>query len=452
MRLAEQYPELPDVRQALASLALSQQNWDEAERHGRKAIELAPDDAITRSIEVSLDYRLAALDEDAPKMSALAEQAQALINADPDDVMSRRLLIAEAISQNKLSAALENIDFALEKSPDDLSYYLVKIQVLNRLQDEDGVEQVLKQMYTQFPENEQVQQSLITFYLRREDFAGAEAFLRDLAGGDTADPAGFAPVIQLIQRARGRDAAKAEVQRLIDANADNTENRDFYRALMAGYTFEDGDADTAIANMQSIVAEAPESDQTRRIKGTLATMLLRTGNQVGGRAVVEEILAEDATNVTALKLRAELLIDADQPSDAIVDLRRALDQSPRDTSILLLLARAHERNGSTELQGERLSVAVDVSNAGVRESLLYADFLLRNGRRGAARSILADARDANPTDLNILAQSAKTCRRRRCHRRCARYHSGCRKTSGRGWRPCPPAILAHSTSAQTGPG
>ena len=407
LRLAEQYPELPDVRQSLARLAIAQQSWEDAERHGRKAIELAPDAAIARSIEVSLDYRLATIDDDTAQKNALVQQAQALLDADPQDIMSRRILIANATSQSSPSTALDHIDYAIQQFPNDLSYYVIKLQVLNSLQDNGEIEQVLKQMYTQFPENEEVQQSLISFYLRREDFAGAEAFLRDLAGDDTADPTGFAPVIQLIQSAHGRDAAKAEVQRLIDANADNQENSDFYRALLAGYIFEDGDSDTAIANLQSIVADAEESDQTRRIKGTLATMLLRTGNQVGGRAIVEEILAEDAANVTALKLRAELLIGADQPSEAIIDLRRALDQSPRDTSILLLLASAHERNGSPELQGERLGVAVDVSNAGARESLLYADFLLRNDRRSAARSVLADARNANPNNLSILAQSAQ---------------------------------------------
>ncbi len=407
LQLAEQFPDRADARQTLARIAIAQQNWDEAERHGRKAIELDPNAGVAKSIKVSLDYRQAAIDEDFARRTSLAAEARALLQEDPQDIMSRRVLIAEEMAQNRPSAALEHIDVAIAQFPEDMTYYVVKLQALSALRDEVEIEALLKQMFVQFPENQNVQQSLISFYMQRGDTSGAEAFLRELAGDDTGDPEGFVPVIELITRANGVDAAKAEIQRLIAANADVPENRNLYRAMLASFAFDEGRTDEAITDMQDIVARSEASDQTRRIKGSLATMLLRTGNQVGGRALIEEILAEDAAHVTALKLRAELLINADQPGDAIVDLRRALDQSPRDTSILLLLARAHERNGNAALQGERLATAVDVSNGGVQESLLYADFLLRDGRTGAARTVLADARNANPTNLDILAQSAQ---------------------------------------------
>ena len=70
----------------------------------------------------------------------------------------------------------------------------------------------------------------------------------------------------------------------------------------------------------------------------LAQMLSATGNAVGARARIEEVLAEDPTNVEALKMRAAWLIDEDKPGDAIVDLRAALDQAPRDAAILTLMA------------------------------------------------------------------------------------------------------------------
>ncbi|WP_299733746.1 tetratricopeptide repeat protein [uncultured Tateyamaria sp.] len=407
LRLAEQYPDLADARLALAQMAIEGQQWDEAERHGRRALELDPTAEGTDPVRVSLDFRQASIDEDEQALGKLALEARALADADPDDILSRRVLIAYALTQNTPAAAIDDIDAAIAYAPDDLSYYIIKIQALNALGEQEEIGELLRQMYTQFPENTEVQQSLITFYIQRQDYDGAEAFLRDLAGDDTSDPAGFVPIIQLLERTAGRDAARAELKRLAEVNAEVTENNGFYRALLAGYDFDEGNRDAAIAEMQAIIEASEPSDQTRRIKGTLATMLLATGNQVGARALAEEILTEDETNVTALKLRAQMLISADQPGDAILDLRRALDQSPRDTSIILLLAAAHERNGSTQLQGERLATAVEVSGSGVRESLLYADFLVRQGRDSAARSVLADARNAHPRDLDILAQTAR---------------------------------------------
>ncbi len=407
LRLAEQYPDNALVRQKLASMALQGQNWEEAERHGRRALELAPDAAVNPPIRVSLDYRAAALEEDNPKLDALAEEAAALLAADPTDILSRRIVLAHAAAQDRPGAVLEVIDPAIAQFPDEIGYYVLKLRALTALEDVEGIEAHLQSMYTQFPENEDVQRSLISFYLQRQDFEGAEAFLRDLAGPETGAPQGFIPVIQLIERAQGRDAAKAEIQSLIDANTDNPDNAAFFKALLASFRFEDGERDSAVADLQALAETLEPSDQTRRIKGTLANMLLRTGNQVGARALAEEILEEDASNVVALKIRAQLLIDGDKPADAINDLRRALDQSPRDVETLLLLAAAHERNGNTALQGERLAIAVDVSNSGPRESLLYAEFLLRQGRTDAARSVLADARNASPRNVDVLSQVAR---------------------------------------------
>jgi tetratricopeptide (TPR) repeat protein len=407
LRLAEQYPDNALVRQKLTSIALQAQAWEEAERHGRRALELDPDAEVNPPIRISLDYRKAALEEDGPALDALAAEAAALLEADPTDILSRRIVLAHAIAQERPGAVLEAIDPAIEQYPDDIGYYVLKLRALATLDDTEGVEAHLQAMYQQFPENEDVQRSLITFYLQREDFSGAESFLRDLAGPETGAPEGFIPVIQLIQRAQGRDAAKAEIQSLIDANAENPQNEDFFKALMASYIFEEGEQDKAIADLQALLENAEPSEQTNRIKGTLANMLLRTGNQVGARALAEEILEDDASNVVALKLRAQLLIDGDKPADAIIDLRRALDQAPRDLDVLLLLAAAHERNGNTALQGERLAIAVDVSNSAPRESLLYAEFLLRQGRTDAARSVLADARSANPRNVDVLSQAAR---------------------------------------------
>jgi len=405
--VSELEPEEAGPFQAMARIAISNVNWEEAERTGRRAIELAPDDDVTQPIRLSLEFRQAALDQEPARQEAIAAEALQLVEADPSDLLSRRVVIAHEMASNRPSVALPHIDSAIAQEPDDLRYYIIKLQALNALQEDDAVEAHLRQMYAQFPENRDVQQSLITFYLQRQDVDSAESFLRELAGDETGDTAGFVTIIQLLEQTGGPEAARAEVERLIAANAEQPENRAFYRALRASYTFEAGDAEAAITEMQQILETAEPSQQTRRIKNSLAEMLLRTGNRVGGRALIEEVLVEDTANVAALKLRARLLIDGDQPREAILDLRNALDQSPRDTEILLLLAQAHGRNGNPELQGERLATAVEVSGSGVRESLLYAEYLVRSERLPAARSVLADARNANPTNLDILAQSAQ---------------------------------------------
>ena len=281
----------------------------------------------------------------------------------------------------------------------------MKLRLMAQAEDMEGVGALLQTMFDRFPDNQEVRGALIGWYLSQGDTDGAETVLRRLAGEPTASPDGHLAVVQLLQAARGVDAARAELEQLITANT-GTPNADLYRALLAGLDFEAGNRDAALAEMEAVIAGAEPSDQTRRIKVMLARMLEASDNRVGARARIEEVLAEDSSMVEALKMRAAWLVSEDRPGDAIIDLRTALDQAPRDPQILTLMAQAHERDGAMDLAGERLALAVEVSGRAVDTSLRYAAFLQQQDRAEAALAVLTDARNANPASVPVLARLA----------------------------------------------
>ena len=84
-------------------------------------------------------------------------------------------------------------------------------------------------------------------------------------------------------------------------------------------------------------------------------------------------------------------IEADAVDEAIVNLRAALRESPRDPAILTLMAAAHERAGKTDLQREMLALAVEVSRSAPEESLRYARMLMSEQRYRPAEDVLVDA-------------------------------------------------------------
>lgn len=414
LRLAEQYPDDLDVRARLATLAVEARQWEEAERHGRPLIEAEPDSRRARIVAAALAYRQAEMGDDDPGRAAAAAEARALLEEDPDEIIPRQIAIAQALSEDDAEAALADLDAAMAVRPEVLDYALLKLRVLTERQDVPAIEAHLQEMRARFPGNAQVQQTLAAWYVSRGDTDQALSVMRDMAGPETGVPDAHLPVIRFLQQARGREGALAEIERLIAANdaaaAQDVEgaagNAAYWRTLKASYAFEEGEAERAVAELRAVLADAPEG-QTLRVKGILAEMLRLTGDAEGARALVEEVLAEDAANVGALKVRGALLIDADQPDEAIVDLRRALDQAPRDTDTILLLAEAHQRAGDLELMGERLAAAVQVSDSAPREALRYAAYLTAQGRTAAARSVLADARTANPRNVDVMLQEAR---------------------------------------------
>lgn len=417
--LAEQFPEDGSARLALAEMAIERGDWPEAERHGREAGRLLPADPLAEVIGAALDYRAAALARDRAATDAPTARARDLLAAHPGNIglakIARRILIDHTLTGGNPASALPEIEAALALDPAQLEWQMLKLRLLLDAKGGAGGQEAiaahLTAMFEIFPDNLQVRNLLIASYMERKDLDGAEAFLRRLAeeaaAGTEPDAAAQATrarltVVQFLQQARGPEAARAEVERLVLAEP---ENRAF-RATLAALDFEAGRRDEAIAALETLVQGAEETEETHNIKVALARMLRDTGNAVGARARIEEVLAADPGHVEALKMQAVWLTEEDKPGDAILALRTALDQAPRDAEVLTLMGRAHERDGARDLAGERYGMAVEVSGRAPAESLLYAQFLIADDRLEAAQTVLDDALQVSPRNARLLAERA----------------------------------------------
>ena len=410
LRLVEQYPNEIEARVALTKMALAQNNWDEVTRHGEAAIAIAPDQPDVKAIDLTLKYRQAALDDDAEARRTVATEAAALLeeiraSGAPENDGLVRLVINNHMIDENVDEALVALEAALAQSPDAEDLHIIKLRLLARKQDIEGTGTQLKLMVEKFPENVQVKQALINWFLSQGDADSAEEFLRGEAGADTDAVEGHVQVVQLLQATKGADAARTELTRLRDAN-EGTENGRLYAGMLASMDFEAGERDKAIADVRAAVEASDEGAQKVRLQVILARMLESTGATEEARALVAEILEADATNVTALQMRAGWLISEDKPGEAIVALRTALDQNPRDSVTLTMMAQAHERDGDTNLVGERLALAMEASGNAVPETLRYARFLVSQDRAQVAITVLEDARRRSPGNAQLITTLA----------------------------------------------
>ena len=411
LRLIEQYPDMVGVRVRLAEFAMEAGDWAEAERHGSAAIALAPDDPAVQAVKLDLDFRAAALAKDRAAQDRLVATARTMLATQPDSKMTRRIVIGTLMTGPDPRQALPVIEAGLQRDAGSLEWNMLKFRLLAQTRDIAGAGAQLKKMVTLFPDNTEVASTLIGWYMGQKDMDGAESFLRQLAGADDGPTDAHLALVQFLQIARTPEAARAELDRLITANQ-GSPKADLYAGMRASLEFDASGTDAgrkadAIAALQTVVKAAAPSDQTRALKAALASMLDQTQNRVGARALVEEILAEDPAQVPALKLRARWFIQDDKPGNAIVDLRAALDQSPRDTAVLMLMAEAYERDGSLDLASDQMAKAVEVSGAAPAESLRYARFLSRLGRVQAVETVLTDAMQASPHDQGLLRALAR---------------------------------------------
>ena len=407
LRLVEQYPDDTEVRWILAETSITLGNWDEVRRHGQAALEQAPDAPRSRVLALAVEYFNTKTTRPRAELEPVIARARALLDelGEPNDILLR-LLIDYGIAGPDPQAALPYVTAAVEADPMAFDLQLTKFRLLAESNDMAASGDQLKRMFELFPDSQEVKTTLVGWYLLQRDFDGAEAFLRDLAGGPDGPVEPHVDLIQLVQTARGPEAAQAELQTLIEANQ-GTENAVLYASLSATIDFEQGRRDQAVEKMRATIQAAPAGDRRREAQSVLARMLDSTGNRDEARALVDAVLAEDGGQVNALKLRAAWLIEDDRPGEAVVALRTALDQSPNDPDTLTLMAAAHEREGNVELATERLALAVDASGAAPEESLRYARALQNQGRGSSAEAVLEEALRKNPGHVELTVRLAE---------------------------------------------
>src|SRR5262249_44979366 len=131
--------------------------------------------------------------------------------------------------------------------------------------------------------------------------------------------------------------------------------------------------------LESLVnnARSPEDLLAAQVK--LAQLDFQQKKFDAAETLVSSILRKDNRNIDGLKLRASIRLQKGQLDATIADLRQALDDQPRSSDLMILLATAYERSGSIELAEKQFADATKTSGFDVPVSLNYVGFLVRRG-------------------------------------------------------------------------
>lgn len=390
LRVVELDPNHLETRANLARIFVFGQRWEDATRHIDAALEVAPKDPEIRALKATVEYRQG--DKD-----AALKLAREVLADDPANAPAAVVLIGHEINEKDFTTALDHISRALSHNPEDQGINFLKLSALEQMGDMDAVGVHLRKMTDIFPQNRNIAQSLVRWYMSQKDEAGAEQALRDIYTKFPEDTDAALNVVRFLRQTKGADVARAELVRLSQGQAHQPT---FVRAL-ASYDLQAGQAEQAIGLLEASLDTLEDGAEKLNTQTALANILKIEGRDDEAKALLETVIAADTENVDALKLRAAYAIDADQPQDAIQDLRIALGESPQDANILTLLASAHERNGSRGLAQERLALAVQVSNNDANTSLRYSQFLLRDDKVDVASNVLTDALKRAPGNIQL---------------------------------------------------
>lgn len=405
LRVAERVPEDVASRVVLSELAFQGQNWDEFERHGAKAVELDPDRPAIQAIGLGLDYRKAVLAKNQAEAEGIVVKAEALAGELPDNSIARQIRLDSYISEGRYSEAMRLLDEIIAETPQNLALYTIKLELLSRLGDDNGLEAELLNMLEVFPDEKTPKETYLRYLISRERTEDAERFLQDLvakAAPEDRDGA-FISLVQFTRQNKGDEDALAVLD---EALAGESADSDVLKTLRASLIFDMGRQEEGIAALEEVLNDETttlNSEDRQNTKTALAQMLMASGNEVGARKAVEEVLTESPTSPGALKMRASWMISDDNTDAAIADLRIVLDGNPDDADAMVLMAQAYERAGNKDLMLNFLSLAVEKSNNAPRYALRYAQALVTDEKYLQAESTLISTLRIAPGNPEILA-------------------------------------------------
>lgn len=396
LKVVELEPDNFEANLALGQVLLIADQIDDATVYVEAASRLKPEDPQSLALKSMLDFRTGRMDE------AELFASKALLAA-PGQTAATLVLSEILIAKNEFNPAMELLDEGLKFKPKDLGLHLAKLLATEKIGSMSEIGAQLVEMHAVFPKNQNISRNLIRWHLDQDQADAAETILRKLSDRFPENPDHVFELADFLYSTQGIDAAINEVS----ARAGDPMLHLELTSFLAGLEFTNGQSETAIDRLTGLLSEEPTDDAADKIETQLANIYFETGSSESAAELISRVLDRNPNSSDGLKLRALLHLENDNPDGAIADLRIALDTVQDNSTIMALLAVAHERNGSIGLAQNRLALAVQNSGSGIDESLSYARFLVRDGKPDVAIAVLNDTLDKNGEVPEVLDRLAR---------------------------------------------
>lgn len=394
--VSELAPNDHKVRLKLARLLLLSGSLDEALTLTNVVVEAEKGNADALALKSALLYRL-------KDTAGAIGEAEAALKLDPKNAGAISVVAADRLARGDAKGALEMIDRTPANDPNDLGLALFRLKIFEQMQDLQQAESVLRKLVERYPNDDEFRRQLVKLYVfqRRHDDADKEE--RVIVAAHPNDPKIALEYIGLLTVIRGQAAARKELVARIDAGGDVFP----FQMALADFDFANDNFADSRSLLERLISKDSSPEHVLSAQVKLAEFLLSKKMTAAAEPLVSEVLRKDSRNVNAMKLRASIRMDRGELEPAINDLRQALNDQPRSTDLMLLMAVAYERSGSVELAEKEFADATKASNFDANVGLDYITFLERRGSTERAEDVLKELANRWPRDTRILSALAQ---------------------------------------------
>jgi predicted Zn-dependent protease len=330
------------------------------------------------------------------------KEAENALRDQPGFADALMVVAAERSSRGDIKGALAALDSAAADAGNVSAIDLFKIKLYADAGDLAQVEALLRKLIALNPKEIVFRERLVGVYIVQKRLDDAEKELRAVTEAFPANIAYGLNLVRFLNTYRTAAVARAELQQKIERSAKPLP----YQIALAEFDFMSGDADRGQQFLEQLLPRLSSSEDIIAVQTKLAEMYHSAKKVGAAEKLISEVLQKDGRNLGALRLRATVRLERGQLDSAISDLRQILNDQPRATDVMLLLATAYERSGSIALAEKQYSEVSRASGFDVQPTLAYVSFLQRRGSSDRAGDVLDELAARRPNDLRVLTALA----------------------------------------------
>jgi len=334
--------------------------------------------------------------------AALAD-AQRAVEIAPGNDNAAAILAAVYSDRHDYERATLVLRNALHLNPHstDLHEVLTNIYLLDRKPDQAQAE--MRRIVELKPRELLPRVQLAAFLQRERKLDAAQTVLEDSVrvfdGHEPAQNADRAKLalVNFIVAERSRDQGEKLLRGYLAREPDNHDLRFGLGALL----LRANDPKAAMAVYQEVIAKDELGPQGLAARNRIAAIEVSRGQDARARRLIAEVLGKNPRDDDALILRANLAMNAHDPTSAVADLRAVLRDQPRSLTLQQLIARAYLEKGEPGLAEEALRAALDITPDDVTSRTQLAQLLLQRGHPDQGVALLQDGVKRAPKSIPL---------------------------------------------------
>jgi tetratricopeptide (TPR) repeat protein len=331
---------------------------------------------------------------DDAEAQADAERAARL---EPSNENAIAVLAALALRSNDTARAISLVDDAVKKAPRSVDLRRILASIYLSTQQPEKAEEQMRAIIALEPGEMTPRLQLAEQFAQAGKLDSAQGVLedavRDMPNRDGAKLA----LVEFVSTQRSREQGERILRKFL---ADEPGDEDLRLAL--GMLLQRaGATQQASAIYQEVVRREGLGPKGLAARDRIAAIELAAGHDAAAMKLVSEVLDESARDDDALIMRANIAMQRNDPTNAIIDFRAVLRNQPKSSVLQRSLARAYIAKGQPALAEEALRSAVEAvpGDASIRIDL--AQVFVQTDRPSLAVALLEETVHLAPDDLQV---------------------------------------------------